>query len=926
MNLQRLFMRLLMVCAGIQTVSAQTFVNFASLNGNGTSMNTTGWTLNNSSVGETPGDPDIDANELILVPGTALTAASIQYNAPLDVAANCDYWLADFDIGMSQFTGVGDGIALIVSSAPIAISNASGGFLGIAAPASFTGFAVCMDGFDNCAPGPAPELEIRYNTTDECVAGPSVTVPTLYSNAYQNIKVAYKNGLIEVYFNGAAVPNITGNYNLTNPVYFTFTAANGGGTGFFSIKNANIYIVQPEVNAGPDGTACEGSTAQMGVTAINDYTYQWTPGTYVSNPTLSNPIFTTPAGLTSIDTLPYIVTATIGTCNINDTMLIVASPFPVAPTIVDDTDTLCQGNTTSFTVSSPTNAAIAWYDAAVGGALLGGGTIFNTPPVATTTTYYAESIFGNVCASTSRSAATVVVIPAPPAPTAIATPICQGDNGVFQANAPSGVSFVWYNQPAGGLSVFTGNPLNMNAPMQDTTLYVESVDANGCKSLTLTGVTLQVDAIPSPPSLIPDTTCVGEPASLSANVVPGTFINWYSSNLSNTPLGAGIPFITPNLTQNIFFFAEASTAIGCKSTRSSVQVIVFQKPENVVALPDTICPGTQASIAVVPQGAGVSFNWYANASSTTSVFTGAQFTTPFTNISLTYFVESEYFGCTSLQKTPVTVYVDRIPSTPVALDVSVCPGDNAILKVISPTIADADFYWYDPSSNQKVHEGSTYSFTNVTSPESFYIKSISKYAGCINEDADVVNLLLKDTPIADFTITPDTAEIAQIIDFASTSVNSNSGSNTDIKYSWNFGANNYSNVMTPEFSYLQEGLYPITLYVENGYGNGCTDSITKTVFIKNMRDLYIPTAFSPNRDGINDLLPFFGSMNIQNLSINIYSRWGKSIYSTTSLTDNWNGTDQRTGEICPEGVYTVVADYSINGVKRSYKGTVTIVR
>lgn len=926
MNLQRLFISLFVVWVGIQCAFAQTFVPFATLDGNGTTMNTSGWTLNNCSVGETPGDPDADANELILVPGTSNTSASIQYNAPLDVGTTCNYWLADFDIGMSQASGAGDGIALIVSSAPITINNASGGYLGIAAPGAFTGFSVCMDGYDNCPPSPAPELEIRYNTTDECIAGPSVTTPTLYANTYQNVKVAYKNGLIEVYFNGAAVPNLTGNYNLVGQVYFTFTSANGGGTGFFSLKNANIYIVQTEADAGADHTACEGSTVQIGATAVNDYTYQWSPATDLDNSMLSNPIYTAPSGLAGTDTLEYIVTATIGTCSITDTTLIVASPFPLAPTIVDDKDTICQGNTTSFVVSSPTNANIAWYDAPVGGAVVGGGSVFNTPPVSVTTTYYAESILGGACASLSRTPVTVTIMPAPAAPTALASPVCEGQDGVFQATAPAGVNFVWYNQAAGGLSVHTGSVLTINSLIQDTTLYVQSVDANGCTSLTRTGVTLQVDAIPSPPNLIADTTCIGEPASLSANVAPGTFITWYSNNLSATPLATGIPFITPNLTQNIYFYAEASTAIGCKSTRIPVQVIVYPHPDNPIVLADTICPGTQANLSITSQVPGNSYSWYANAASTTPIFTGTSITTPYTNISLTYFVQSEFFGCTSLDKVPVTAYVDEIPTTPIAQDVSVCPGSDAELKVISPSIAEANFFWYNPGTNLVVHQGSTYNFTNVTEPATFYIKSVSKYAGCVNEDADVVSLILKDVPVANFTITPDTAEIDQWVSFVSTTVNSNSGSNAGIKTHWDFGAGNYANVPEPEFKYFQEGLYPITLYVTNEGGKGCSDSITKTIFIKNLRELYIPTAFSPNHDGFNDLLPFFGSSNIRNLTINIYSRWGKSVYTTNNLGDTWNGLDKRTGEVCPEGVYTVVADYSINGVKRAYKGTLTIVR
>jgi gliding motility-associated-like protein len=105
----------------------------------------------------------------------------------------------------------------------------------------------------------------------------------------------------------------------------------------------------------------------------------------------------------------------------------------------------------------------------------------------------------------------------------------------------------------------------------------------------------------------------------------------------------------------------------------------------------------------------------------------------------------------------------------------------------------------------------------------------------------------------------------------------------------------------------------VLLAVANSFG--CTDTTTKTVFIEPFYSFYLPTAFSPNNDGLNDEFLGRGYYNsLTGFSLKIYNRWGELLFQTTSPTEGWNGQKNNAGEPLPEGIYLSVLRY------KSYTG------
>ncbi len=88
--------------------------------------------------------------------------------------------------------------------------------------------------------------------------------------------------------------------------------------------------------------------------------------------------------------------------------------------------------------------------------------------------------------------------------------------------------------------------------------------------------------------------------------------------------------------------------------------------------------------------------------------------------------------------------------------------------------------------------------------------------------------------------------------------------------------------------------------------------------------LYVPNAFSPNGDGINDRYTW-SYASIKTFSINIYDRWGELIYSADDPADFWDGFYK--GSKVPDGVYVFIINYAgYDGRFNLVKGNITLLR
>jgi len=112
--------------------------------------------------------------------------------------------------------------------------------------------------------------------------------------------------------------------------------------------------------------------------------------------------------------------------------------------------------------------------------------------------------------------------------------------------------------------------------------------------------------------------------------------------------------------------------------------------------------------------------------------------------------------------------------------------------------------------------------------------------------------------------------------------------------------------------------------------NGCTATDLITVFVDKDVNVLVPTGFSPNGDGRNELLHVHGDSDIEVTVFRVYDRWGELVYEAGSFMVNddmvgWDGNFR--GKKMPAGVYVWYIEVEAeDGEPATFKGTSTLLR
>jgi len=106
---------------------------------------------------------------------------------------------------------------------------------------------------------------------------------------------------------------------------------------------------------------------------------------------------------------------------------------------------------------------------------------------------------------------------------------------------------------------------------------------------------------------------------------------------------------------------------------------------------------------------------------------------------------------------------------------------------------------------------------------------------------------------------------------------------------------------------------------------GCKDSASAMIFLKPELLMWLPTAFSPNIDGLNEGFGPYTTFGLERYELMIFDRWGNIMWRTTNPEEKWLGYDND-GVKVPEGVYgySMVFRYVDNQLY-TYKGTITLL-
>lgn len=328
-------------------------------------------------------------------------------------------------------------------------------------------------------------------------------------------------------------------------------------------------------------------------------TYAWYTAATGGNPVGTGNTFNTPV-LTSNTT--YYVEHTTGSCTSERTPVPVTITSPPDAPVVPDGPVICNGSSTSLTATSVQGGTFQWFTAATGGTAIFSGNTFTTPALTATTTYYVQTTVGT-CIS-DRSAITVTVLEAIPTPVAPGTAICSGTSATLTATG-SPDDYEWYDQPAGGTLLITGNTYVTPELTATTKYYVQST-ANGCNGPRI-AVTVKVNAPPVAPAVNGTATiCPGQPATLSV-AASGETIEWYTAAVGGTPVYTGNVYTTDPLFAQTTFYAQAGNGT-CISPRTAFTVSLTPIIDPQFKYPSgTICTSGSNVSPVIYNPAGGTF-------------------------------------------------------------------------------------------------------------------------------------------------------------------------------------------------------------------------------------------------------------------------------------------------------------------------------
>jgi len=709
------------------------------------------------------------------------------------------------------------------------------------------------------------------------------------------------------------------NLSPANASFINTTTPNGGTIQINGLLNGDMYsfdvvddngcpitisggpfVGLPNANAGVDDTSCVLTYALNAIPSIG--TGSWSgPAGVVFNP-VNSPTAT--VTVPSAGTYNFTWTETnTAACVTSDVVTITFSNLSESTVTTSAT---CSANDGTITITAIDGVSPYQYS-------IDGGITFQAPNTfsslaANTYNIVVEDAVG--CQVTASYTVNSVAGPTINSSN-FTNPTCNGDcDGTITVSGSS---------PAGG-EQYSINGINFQATgtfnnLCAGTYTVTISDSNSCidtVSLTLTNpdsVTISASDV---------TVCTGQSATLTATAGGGSG-SGYTYNWNNGASTTSTYTVSPLATTSYPVFATDGN--GCTSPTINVTVTVTP-PLSVVASPSdtSICPGESVIIYATPffgNGGPYTYQW-SNGSTDSS-----QVVSPATTTVYTVTLND---GCSPPTTGTVTINVMPLPQVSFTADkFEACETPVETFEFYNTTDTTGGMVgfsiWDFGDGSSAVGDTVSHAYNNAgTYDVTLTITSSVAAGGCTNSVTYPNYITIHQNPTADFYMKDNPANMLNpIVSFYDQSYFNIVG------WAWDIGGLDSSYIQNPTYEFpVDTGHYPITLTVIDD--NGCIGTITKILEVEGEFGIYIPNAFTPDFDFLNEGFgpKGFGISEV-NYSFFIFDRWGEIIFESHTLFEQWNGTYKN--KFVQNGVYVWKLEFQdIDGKKHSKIGHVNVIR
>ncbi|MEO5572015.1 MAG: PKD domain-containing protein [Bacteroidia bacterium] len=675
------------------------------------------------------------------------------------------------------------------------------------------------------------------------------------------------------------------------------------------------------LTVGPNPVICNGqsSTLVVNFTGTAPFIFSYNDGTNTYGPitTSANP-YTITVAPTSSTTYHLAPAVTGAGCSgaASGVAAITVNQLPTAT--VAGTPVICNGASTTFGIVF-TGAPPFTYSYSNGSTTFGPFTTSNLSATITvsptvTTPYQVTAISDDNCTGTASGQALVTVNQLPTAQLTGTTAICYGSSSNLSINFTGSGPYTYsYSDGTNTFGPFTtpNDPeiVTVQPTLPTTTYSVTNVSDANCNG-TVTGNTATVTVYNLPSAVVSGISeiCIGASSSFTitfTGAAPFTY-RYSDGTLTHGPYTTStnplIVPVAPLTTTNYSLVSLSDLHCPGSFSGSIATVTVHNLPTPAISGVNVICDGNSTTFTANP--GYVNYIWSTTATSPDITLTTAG----------TYTVTvTDNFGCVSA--TSQSLVVNQTPEVSFTNDTSLTcaiPKINFFNTSVFP--AGSTFQWNFGDNGVSSVENPSHVFT---APGTYPITLvINTQEMCTDTLTDDINIMFFPLPQADFKAEPS------VVNVFNSSVSFVDKSLYAVTWNWTFGDGAQSAEQNPKHYFDEIGKYSVKLVITNIAG--CVSEYSDPVLIT---PFYVPNAFTPNGDGMND--EFFNAgyiMDISSYDMMIFNRWGQKVFENNDYHKFWNGLD-RNNNPSPEGTYV----YSIKVITKTgkpfeYQGSVALVR